>query len=376
MRVKIYRRHAASCRIRRADNKGCTCALWFQYSAEGKGQIKSSAKTRSLEIAEKLAQKLEAGEMGVTEKITPVEDAVKQWLKHREQKSTDQSKAKLIGAKLVAWAKREKFASLKAISKSDVAIWQTTDDWTCYASETSSSLKIHWSVLKGFFSYAVGAGMLKESPIPTGPQFRISFEAPEVKPYTAAEMKRMLDAVDHMQWDAATRFKVSTFILTMRWSAMAIRDTATLRRDAIEDTNLIKGRRSKTNERFRVRLPLNIVQRLNSLSNDRPEYFFWSKANASASTCVGSWEHILTQVFDAAKITGGKSHRFRHTFITDELAHGTPVDAVSLMVGTSPQIIRKTYQHWIKEAEDRLDQLQAASWQQRGMDANGNLTVQ
>jgi hypothetical protein len=42
------------------------------------------------------------------------------------------------------------------------------------------------------------------------------------------------------------------------------------------------------------------------------------------------------------------------------------------MVGTSPQEIRKTYRHYIKKGEERLDDVQATVWKQQGLDANGN----
>lgn len=38
------------------------------------------------------------------------------------------------------------------------------------------------------------------------------------------------------------------------------------------------------------------------------------------------------------------------------------VDDVADMVGTSPKEIRKTYRHWIKEAEKRLDAVRREAW--------------
>jgi len=42
------------------------------------------------------------------------------------------------------------------------------------------------------------------------------------------------------------------------------------------------------------------------------------------------------------------------------------------MVGTSPNEIRKTYRHWIKEATDRLDRIQEQVWIAQGLDKDGN----
>jgi hypothetical protein len=46
------------------------------------------------------------------------------------------------------------------------------------------------------------------------------------------------------------------------------------------------------------------------------------------------------------------------------------------MVGTSEKEIRKTYEHWIKEAEDRLDGIQRQSWLKQGPNENGDAKEQ
>jgi integrase len=66
------------------------------------------------------------------------------------------------------------------------------------------------------------------------------------------------------------------------------------------------------------------------------------------------------------------AHGFRHFFITQTLATGVSVEDVSHMVGTSPNEIRKTYRHFVKEATDRLDDVQVQSWIKQGLDADGN----
>ena len=52
------------------------------------------------------------------------------------------------------------------------------------------------------------------------------------------------------------------------------------------------------------------------------------------------------------------------------------VDDVAEMVGTSAKEICRTYRHWIKEAEDRLDEVQRDAWLKMGQDENGNEIVQ
>ncbi len=66
------------------------------------------------------------------------------------------------------------------------------------------------------------------------------------------------------------------------------------------------------------------------------------------------------------------SHGYRHFFIGTNLATGVSVEDVSAMVGTSPDEIRKTYRHWIKEATDRLNRVQEQAWLAQGPDHDGN----
>ncbi len=40
-------------------------------------------------------------------------------------------------------------------------------------------------------------------------------------------------------------------------------------------------------------------------------------------------------------------------------------------MGTSEKEIRKTYEHWIKEAEERLDEVQRQAWLAQGLDEKG-----
>jgi hypothetical protein len=59
-------------------------------------------------------------------------------------------------------------------------------------------------------------------------------------------------------------------------------------------------------------------------------------------------------------------------FVTEKLGQGFSFDEISVMVGTSPQVLRQTYGHWSTEGQDRIDQKQSQIWLSMGLDANGN----
>jgi integrase len=149
----------------------------------------------------------------------------------------------------------------------------------------------------------------------------------------------------------------------MRWSGMAIGDAIFREKNKLEG-NLIRGNRRKTDERFRVRIPQWLANSLPSFTDD----IDWKSP-------VHYWEKQLRQVFKDAgvKMT---PHHFRHFRITELLSSGVRVEDVALMVGTSPQEIRKTYQHWIRETEERLDEQQKQEFLSQGLDENGNQVIQ
>jgi len=147
----------------------------------------------------------------------------------------------------------------------------------------------------------------------------------------------------------------------MRWSGMAIGDAIYNKPEG----NLYRGNRRKTGERFRVRVPLWLANNLRDVDFTAVEW----------KSPVHYWEHELRAVFESAKVDM-TPHHFRHFRITELLSSGVRVDDVALMVGTSPKEIRKTYQHWIRETEDRLDEQQKQEFLLQGLDENGNEVVQ
>ena len=131
----------------------------------------------------------------------------------------------------------------------------------------------------------------------------------------------------------------------------------------LEDETLIRGNRTKTDERYRVRISQSLANQLKAMGSP-----------AFPGTYV-KWREELNALLDKAgvKMT---PHGFRHFRISEWLAQGiTPTD-VSKMVGTSEKEIRKTYEHWIKGAEGRLDEIQRQSWLKQGLNENGDAKEQ
>jgi integrase len=233
----------------------------------------------------------------------------------------------------------------------------------------SSSLSVHWAVIGGFFSWAVGMGYIEKSPVPNTrlyPQFRIKYKQKEVVPPSKRGIENVV---------ATATGRVGILARLMRESGMALVDAQKFgmsQEDAknyglskpercpmLHDGSLIRGNRTKTGEAYRVRVSQSLAEQLRVLGSP-----------AFPGTYV-KWREDLYRVFRHAGVRM-TPHGFRHYRISEWLAAGIRVEDVADMVGTSPEEIRKTYRHWIKEAEDRLDEVQRQAWLAQGLDENGD----
>jgi integrase len=360
MEITVYTRHSKNCPYRSERfSKRCSCRKWLDYWLDGK-QIRETAKTRSWETAVKLARKKERdhenARLGIVAapKAITVEEAVTEWLKIRKQGGIQNDKAKAMSDRLVEWCDEHNITFVPEITTPLVMKFRMS---LPFRSGDSSSLKIHWSVIGGFFRWCKGMGYVAQSPVPSArenPQFRITFKQKEVVPPSKEEVEKVLSTATG---------KTKLLAQLMRWSGMAIGDAIFRDKNTLEGS-LIRGNRRKTGERFRVRIPQSLADALPSFTDD----INWKSP-------VHYWEKQLRQVFKDAGVEM-TPHHFRHFRVTELLSSGVRVEDVALMVGTSPQEIRKTYQHWIRETEDRLDEQQKQEFLSQGLDENGNQVIQ
>jgi integrase len=63
---------------------------------------------------------------------------------------------------------------------------------------------------------------------------------------------------------------------------------------------------------------------------------------------VADWQRAIRRLFEIADVTG-HPHMFRHTFATDLLSRGIPIEDVSILLGhKSVRITEAYYSHWVK----------------------------
>jgi len=377
----VFRRHNRdNCDSTNRYDPRCGCPLHVQFVWKGAPcvfedkklayQNKWSLGVRSWSEAQSRVKDLENrlkdfAEGKVVPKGMTVEAALQEWYKVRDQNDLGNIKAKQMGVKLVEWCEMNNILLLTAFTTDKATKWRLT---LPYRSGDSSSLSVHWSVISGFFSWAEGMGYIDKTPIPnpkTNPQFRIRFKKTEVKPPTKEQVEKIL---------ATATGETRLLCRLMRDTAMALVDAmkyAMSQKDAekyglskperrpVIQNNVIRGNRTKTNERYRVRISESLEKQLEALG--KPAF-------------PGKYPQWRERVNKAIKDAGVETtpHGFRHFKITEWLSTGVRIEDVAYMVGTSPSEIRKTYRHWIKEAEDRMDEEQSKSWLKMGLDENGN----
>lgn len=382
MTFRIYRRHnRAKCDSKNPYEPRCKCPLAVQFVwkngdavFEGKKltyQNKWSLGTRSWSEAQTKKKGLEDrlndfAKGKVVPKGITVEAALQEWYEFRDQNGLDNTKARLLGGKLVDWCEENNTLLLRALTTDKIIKWRLK---LPFRSGDSSSLSVHWSVISVFFSWAAGMGYIEKSPIPNpkiNPQFRIRYEKKEVVPPTKQQVKKIL---------ATAAGQVKLLCELMRWTAMSLVDAQKFgmsleeaskfelshpeRRPVLEDGNLIRGKRTKTNKRYRVLISQSLAERLQA--SDSPPF----------PGTESMWRERINKVIDDVGVKT-TPHGFRHYRITEWLSASVHVDDVADMVGTSSKEIREPYRHWIKEEQDRLDEVQRKAWLKMGLDEDGD----
>jgi integrase/recombinase XerD len=108
-------------------------------------------------------------------------------------------------------------------------------------------------------------------------------------------------------------------------------------------------------------LPEVAVDALGEINASGSQYYFWT-GNGLRKSAVADWQRSLRRVFKEANLQGNP-HMFRHTFATDLLTKGVPIEDVSILLGhATPAITAKYYAHFVKARRERLEERVRALW--------------
>jgi integrase/recombinase XerD len=209
--------------------------------------------------------------------------------------------------------------------------------------------------MRAFFRFCEQARWIDRNPA-------TSVKAPRHKstptrPFSADEMKRILDACDRYPGNAD---RMKAFVLTMRHCGLRIGDTIALKRERVKGNKLFLYTQ-KTGTPVFVPLPPAAVEALGKLEGDG-ECFF-SSGRAKPQTARANWSRYLDTVFELAKVKDAHSHRFRDTFAVSLLERGVSIENVSVLLGhSSVRITERHYKPWVKTLQKKLEEEVRKAW--------------
>jgi integrase/recombinase XerD len=376
--VTVYPRHSKKCQRNKDKSarqyKRCKCPLWLEWNENGI-QFRKSAKTRTWEIANKAARKLEEELDLKALGIEPpkkadyisIQSATDLYLKDMAQRGIkDPSKARRMLFLLRDYANGKNVILLKDVTARLLTEWRS--GWTFR--KDSDSPAVHWSVVKTFFKWAFSTDLIPADPsaklksLPCGRK--------QVMPLSRDEFDRILAEIGQCGFGPETEYRVRTFILLQRWSGLACMDAATLGRDSLNDSNNISRERTKTNAGVFIPIPPALAEMLRALPNDHPDYFFWNPKRMKTTSLVAQFGDWVRAVFDKAGVPHSSSemltHRFRHTFAVEMLLADVRIERVSKLLGhKTVRTTEKYYSAWVKERQQQLEAEVKDAWTRMAM---------
>ncbi len=359
MVITIYVRHSPGCKYAGEEfHKGCNCRKHLRWSKGGK-QFRRTAGTRSWAEAEDRKRELEgqmSGRTTASDVPQTIATAVTTFLASKKAEGVSPATYKTVVREL---DRLEVFTTGRGVYAVngltlDVLI-AFRDTWTA----SSYSRVVTQKRLKNFLRFCYDAGWLVRVP----KMSTIKNVQPDTQPLTAAEYTKIL---------AAATGKTRVVIQLMRWSGLAVRDAATLKRaDLVLDpeTKLYRviSRRTKTGTHLYIPIPPDVAKEMLEVANGNNTYIFWDRREGSPGACARRASEAITAAFDAAGIVSAGhmvSHRLRSTFAVDLLQKGVPLEHVSKLLGhRSVVTTEKSYARWVKGRQDLLDSVVSGSWE-------------
>jgi site-specific recombinase XerD len=146
-------------------------------------------------------------------------------------------------------------------------------------------------------------------------------------------------------------------ILVMRYAALRISDVVKLERASVKSNKVFLYTEKNGNPVY-VWIPSGVQDALQQLSVPKgnvgvSRHFFWS-GQGSLRAAIRSATRTLARVFQISGVEHGHAHRFRHTLATELLEAGATLEDVALILGNSPNTVRKHYAQFSAKRQDRI----------------------
>jgi integrase/recombinase XerD len=303
-----------------------------------------------------------AGEIGGSNpkpEAIAITDAVTKYLEDAQARhlapETIRKRRELLTGKLLPFCKAKGYVLLKQL---DVDALRTFRKGWKY-SALSAMKRLEY--LRVFFRFCHESGWLERN-IATAVQ-PPKVPAKQTLPFDEGEMTRILRAADGLAQKGRYGPKIRAMTLLLRYSGLRIQDAACLSRARVNDDKLFLYTQ-KTGTPVYCPLPSAVVDALNAVTPDHPDYFFWD-GKSQRESMVKSWDRVFGEVFDTADptVANGHPHRFRDTFAVSLLLKGVRIEQVSILLGhSSIKVTERSYAPWIKARQEQLEADVRLTW--------------
>lgn len=362
--LKAFRRHLKSCPHRGKGRKyaKCSCPVWVGGKYGGK-PLRRSLDTCNWEQACRTIMDIEAGINNKKDKS--IADGVQKFLGGCAKRLavTTFDRYRLV---LMLFLK---FCSSRGITRMRAIDCELLTDFVGTLHLASRTVRTRIGDMRVFFNYAVAMGWCDTSPAARLKLPRIT-EAPVV-PFSREEDKAILAAVDSYPtrntYGYDNRARVRAFVLTLRYTGLRIGDVVKLTPDRLKDERLLLYT-SKAGTPVHLPVPQILVHALKVIRKGNNHYF-WTGVSRVKSGVTG-WELILSKLFKLAGVKG-HAHMYRHTLATELLIRGVPIENIAMILGNTPEIVRKHYAPWIAARQKALDESVMSTWDATSV-TNGN----
>ena len=360
--LRIYRRHRTHCPHTSERYRRCSCPIYVEGSLGSETVRKALDQTSWEAASELIAAWTASGKIGLVQvEIPTITSAVEKFFAdaaaRQLQPATISKHKNLLEKRLVPWCEHKGFRQLKQLHVD--ALLQFRATWPDGPLSAYKNLER----LRAFFWFCHRADWIEKNPAVALKPPKLPDKSTKVKVFTEDQIEQITDACDKYPEQNAyghdNRARMKALVLTLRYSGMRIGDCVGLQKAHLKGDKLFLNTQ-KSGSKIFVPLPKVAVQALAKIENGST-YFFWT-GNGLRKSAVADWQRALRKLFEIAEVTGNP-HMFRHTFATDLLSRGIPIEDVAVLLGhKSVRITEAYYSHWIKARRERLEERVRELW--------------
>jgi integrase/recombinase XerD len=373
-RVTVYSRHREDCKRKEETNNACMCPKWARYYRLGKMTRISldtcdeeTADTKAAEITLSLKAASEGKPAPERTKGKLLEDAVADFLTTKEQSGiTKKHVAKLrfeMGAFKAFVHGRGLIMLAEVLTEHALAFRNQLE-----GAQNTRAKKIFRLI--GFFEFCVEMGWISRNPARARSVVLKYDDQQTPKALDDAQFTHLLASIALVNGRTtdATRTRLRSLVMLMRWTGLAIRDALFVERARFIENGVswkMQLRRAKTGHPVYCRIKNEVMAEVLAGAKSSGRYLFVDAVpedEKERDNAVKTWGDIFRKLGEVAdlKDSNGEpyhftSHALRHSFVLWCLNHEMPTEDVAALIGDSVEIVARHYSEWIEARQARLD---------------------